>query len=147
VEIRKTVLVVTDEADSTKKIAESISAELDGFQTLIRPADSFAGTDLLPACVFFLGCEKPEPPSFAYIADMLKHINLAGRSCGIFSSGGEALKYLAGLIKDCEALAAGPFLAKDGIVDPAALKKWVRGIVTGAAGESPKNSAGGKGKV
>jgi hypothetical protein len=136
VEIRKTVLIVTDETDSIKKIADAISAELDGFQTLIRPAGSFAGTDLLPAGVFFLGCEKSDPPSFAYIADMLKHINLAGRSCGIFSSGGKALKYLSGLVKDCEALVAEPFLVKDGIVDPAVLKKWIRGIVKGIPKES-----------
>jgi hypothetical protein len=141
------VLIVTDEADSTKKIAEAISVELDGFQTLIRPAESFAGTDLLPACVFFLGCEKPDPPSFAYITDMLKHINLAGRSCGIFSSSGKALKYLSGLVKDCEAVVAEPFLAKDGAAGAAVLKKWIRGIVKDIAQESPGNPAKRKGKI
>jgi hypothetical protein len=129
VEIRKTVLIVTDEADSTKKIADAISDELGEFQTLARSAESFAGTDLLPAYAFFLGCENPEPPSFAYIADMLKHINLAGRSCGVFSSGGKALRYLCGLVKDCEAVVAEPFLAKDGVADAAVLKKWVQTIV------------------
>ncbi|MDR1318965.1 MAG: hypothetical protein LBJ90_05010 [Treponema sp.] len=104
---------------------------MDGFRTLIRPAESFAGTDLLSADVFFLGCEKPGQPSFAYIAEMLKHINLAGRSCGVFSSGKKAFKYLSDLVKDCEAAVAEPFLAEGGDVSPAALKKWIQGIIKG----------------
>jgi hypothetical protein len=129
VEIKRTALIVTDGTDSITKIADAISAELDGFQTLIRSAESFSGTDLLPAGVFFLGCEKPGQPSFAYITEMLKHVNLAGRSCGVFSSGKKALKFLSDLVKDCEAAAAEPFLAEGGEASPAVLKKWVQGII------------------
>jgi hypothetical protein len=129
VETKKTVLIVTDGADSSKKIAEAIAAELDGYNTVLRTGEAFAGTDLLPADFFFLGSETPNPPSFAYIADMLAHINLAGRSCGVFSSDGKALKYLKGLVKDCEAALGEPLLAKDGAVGSAALKKWMRSIL------------------
>ena len=102
--MKKKVLIVTDGSGETVKMAAGIASALKGDQVLIRNASEFKGNDILPADVFFLGCEKPGPESFTYLADLLKHINLAGRPCGIFSPGpGKAVKYLAKLVHDCEA--------------------------------------------
>jgi hypothetical protein len=127
VEIKKHVLIITDGADSTVRIAEQIAAELKKHDVVIRAASDFAGTDLLPADVFFLGCEQSNPPSFAYLSELLRHINLAGRPCGVFSpdSAGPAA-YLTGLARDCEAILGEPFVAKDGT---AGLKQWIKSIL------------------
>jgi hypothetical protein len=127
VETKKNVLIVTDGAASTMKAAEQIAAELSGSQVVIRTASEFAGTDILPAEVFFLGCEAPNPPLFAYLEELLRHINLAGRRCGIFSPQSEkAANYLAGLVKDCEASVGEPFVSPE---DGAGLKKWIKSIL------------------
>jgi hypothetical protein len=127
VETRKDALIVTDGAASTQKLAKEIAAELGAFNVLVKEASDFAGTDLLPAPVFFLGCEQPEPPSFGYLAELFRHINLAGRSCGIFSPGsGAAAAYLAGLVADCEAALGEPFVAAK---NKAGLKNWVKSIL------------------
>jgi hypothetical protein len=128
VETKKTVLIVTDGADSTRALAEQISNALADHKVKVRPAESFEGTDLLPAQVFFLGCEKANPPSFSYLAEMLKHINLASRPCGIFSVKTGALTYLASLVKDSEAALGEPLLAENGEVKAAALKKWLKAV-------------------
>jgi hypothetical protein len=128
VEIRKNVLVVTDGTSQTHALAEQIGAELPSCQVVIRRASEFAGTDILPADAFFLGCEAPEPPSFAYLSELLRHISLAGRSCGVFSPESDrAAKYLAGLVKDCEVRLAEPYVARDRT--GADLKKWIKGVV------------------
>jgi hypothetical protein len=126
VETKKNVLIVTDGAASTMKAAEQIAAELPVSHVVIRAASEFAGTDILPAEVFFLGCEAPNPPSFAYLEEMLRHINLVGRRCGIFSPKSEkAAAYLVGIVKDCEASVGEPFVFPE---DGAGLKKWVKSI-------------------
>jgi hypothetical protein len=128
VEIRKNVLVVTDGTPQTHALAEQIGAELASCQVVIRKVSEFSGTDILPADVFFLGCETPEPPSFACLSELLRHVNLAGRSCGVFSPESErAVKYLAGLVKDCEARLAEPYVARDRTGTD--LKKWVKGVM------------------
>jgi hypothetical protein len=127
VETKKHVLIVTDGADSTVRIAEQIAAELKKHDVVIRKASDFAGTDILPADVFFLGCEQPDPPSFAYLAELLRHINLAGRFCGVFSpNSAKSVTYLTRLVRDCEASLGEPFVAKDGA---AGLKHWITGIL------------------
>jgi hypothetical protein len=127
VETKKNVLIVTDGAASTMKAAEQIVAELTDARVVIRAASDFAGTDILPAEVFFLGCEAPNPPDFAYLEELLRHINLAGRSCGVFSPKSEkAVKYLAGLVKDCEAALGEPFVSPE---NGAGFKKWVKSIL------------------
>jgi len=129
VDNKKRVLIVTDGTDPIKAIAESIASCLTGSEVKICSAESFAGTDLLPAHVFFLGCEDPNPDSFNYISQMLAHINLAGRRCGVFSSNNKALKYLSGLVKSCEAVLGEPLLAGNGEIKQADLKKWLKGIL------------------
>jgi flavodoxin len=128
VEKKKNALIVTDGIESTQKVAASISAELEGYQVLTVAASDFAGADILPADIIFLGSEKPDPASFVYIQELLKHINLASRNFGVFSAESQkTLKYLTGLVKDSEALLAEPFLAKDKNAD--AIKKWVKSVL------------------
>ncbi|MDR1099717.1 MAG: hypothetical protein LBL28_04475 [Treponema sp.] len=124
---KKNVLIVTDGAASTRELAEQVAGELKEYQVLVRVASDFAGTDILPVEAFFLGCEEPAPPSFAYLAELLQHINLAGRPCGVFSPGSEkAAKYLADLVHNCEAAAGKPFVAAD---NKAGLGQWIRTIL------------------
>jgi hypothetical protein len=127
VETRKDALIVTDGTAAVEELAKKIAAELGGFNVLVKTASDFAGTDLLPAEIFFLGCEQPDPPSFAGVAELLRHINLAGRSCGVFSpASGAAAAYLAGLVRDCEAALGEPFAAAE---NKAGLKSWVKSIL------------------
>jgi hypothetical protein len=130
VKAKKTVLIVTDGSAVMAKLAEEIAAALKGNKVSTKAASDFKGNDILPADVFFLGCEKPKPASFAYLADVLKHINLAGRPCGVFSSGSEkAAKYLAGLVKDCEAaLNPEPLLTGGGLH----VKNWAQSVISRA---------------
>lgn len=124
------VIILTEGSEGTKKMAEEISAALKGNNVSVKTAAEFQGNDILPADAFFLGCEKPRPESFAYLADLLEHINLAGRPCGIFSSGCEkTASYLAGLVKDCEAdLNPEPLLAGSGLNAGA----WAQSVISGS---------------
>jgi hypothetical protein len=128
VKARKTVLIITDGSAGIDELAGKIAAALEGNKVSTKSASDFKGNDILPADTFFLGCEKPRPATFVYLTDVLKHINLAGRSCGVFSSGSEsAAKYLTGLVKDCEAaLNPEPFLAGGGV------KNWALSVVSRA---------------
>ena len=125
----KKVLVLTDGSKETVKMAAGIADGLKGINVLVKSAVEFKGNDILPAEAFFLGCEKPEPDTFAYITDLFKHINLVGRPCGVFSPGSDkAAKYLAGLIKDSEAALKGePFTGS--VAD---IGKWAKGVVSGS---------------
>ena len=127
---KKTVLIVTDGSAGVAKLAGEIAAALKGNKVSMKAASDFKGNDILPVDAFFLGCEKPRPASFAYLTDLLKHINLAGRPCGVFSSGSEkATKYLAGLVKDCEAaLNPEPLVADDGLD----IGNWAQSVVSRA---------------
>jgi len=122
-------LIITDGTDHIQSIAQSISEELTGYEVKTCPAEKFEGTDLLPADIFFIGCENPEPSSFSYLEDMLTHINLASRKCGIFSVNENALKYLSGILKDCETNLIEPFLVENAKADKAAVKNWLKGMV------------------
>ena len=128
---KRTVLIITDGSGETAKMAAGIAAALKGNKVSVKAASEFQGNDLLPVEVFFLGCEKPKPDSFAYLADLLEHVNLAGRPCGVFSPGSEkATKYLAGLVRDSEAaLNPEPLLPGS---ETAAVKKWAQNVVSGS---------------
>jgi hypothetical protein len=123
----KNVLIITDDSEETAKIASRIAAALAGNHVSVKPVAEFKGNDILPADAFFLGCEKPKPDSFAYIEDLLTHINLAGRPCGIFSSGSKTtIEYLAGLLHDSEAaLNPDPFLASSGTE----IRNWSQNVI------------------
>ena len=124
----KKVLIVTDGASETTKLAAEIADALKGNKVLTKTASEFIGNDILPAEAVFLGCEEPEPGSFNYITDLLKHINLAGRTCGIFSSGSaKAVKYLSSIVKDCEvAMNPQPLVPESGI----GLKTWAQSVIS-----------------
>jgi len=126
VKAKKTVLIVTDGAPKTEKMAADIVGALKGSKVMTKTAAEFAGNDILPVDAFFLGCESTAPDSFAYLTDLLKHINLAGRPCGVFSSGTKKTAgYLAGLVKDCEA-ALNPELLTGSAPD---LESWARNVI------------------
>ena len=128
VKTKKTVLIVTDGSAEMAVLAGKIAAALEGNKVSVKAASDFMGNDILPADAFFLGCEKPKPASFAYLADVLKHINLAGRSCGVFPSGsGKAIKYLAGLVKDCEAALSPEHLLAGGDLN---VRNWAQSVVS-----------------
>jgi len=132
VSAKKKVLIVTDGTESIDLIALSLKNALTDFKVKICPADKFDGTDLLPAGIFFLGCEKPHPASFSYLEEMLSHINLAGRRCGIFSTNEKSIKYLRGIVKDCEANLGESLLVTDIAqkkVQTKTVKKWLKGIL------------------
>jgi hypothetical protein len=129
IKVSKKALIITDGTESIHFIANLISDALTGFEVKIRGGENFAGTDLLPVDTFFLGCEKPKPSSFEYLEKMLSHINLASRKCGIFSVKEKSIKYLSGIIKDCEADSGSPLLVVSKDIPKPALKKWVKGVV------------------
>jgi len=125
---KKTVVIITDESKETSEMAAGIAEALGDNEVSIKCVTEFKGNDLLPADAFFLGCEKPKPESFAYLEDLLLHINLAGRPCGVFSPGDEAAaKYLAALVHDSEAaLHPKPFLSPaDGEI-----KNWSQNVIS-----------------
>ena len=124
---KKNVLIITDGSGETGEMADRIAAVLKGNTVSIKSALDFKGNDLLSADVFFLGCEKPEPDSFNYIEDLFKHINLTGRSCGIFSPGSErTVKYLIGLVKHCE-VSLNPIALTAAVTDT---ESWVQKVIS-----------------
>ena len=124
------MLIVTDGQDTCKGIAGEI-AHIVGKPAALVEADRFAGTDILPAAVFFLGCAEAAPRTFGYLETLFGHISLAGRSCGIFSPDGGALDYLEDLVRPSEALMGRPFLAGG---DDSGLRSWVQEVLARRVG-------------
>jgi len=132
VSAKRKALIITDGTEEIKAAANNISGALSDFalsdfDVNICEAGNFKGTDLLPANLFIIGCEKSNPASFAYLKEFLLHINLASRKCGVFSTNEKTLKYLCGLVKDCEADLGEP-LSLNSETNKSALKKWLKGI-------------------
>jgi len=128
--VSKKALIITDDSESIKTIARFISDSLKGFDVKTCSAQKFEGTDILPVDVFFLGCEETSPSSFAYLEDMLAHINLASRKCGIFSVNEKPINYLCGIVKDCDADFGSPLHVASKEIPVPALEKWVKSIVS-----------------
>jgi hypothetical protein len=128
--VSKKALIITDGTESIKLIAQLISDALSNFNVQICPCENFDGTDLLASDAFFIGCSQPNPSSFAYFEEMLSHINLASRKCGIFSVKEKPIKYLCGIVKDSEADTGEPLLVSNGEIKKPAVKKWLKGIVS-----------------
>jgi hypothetical protein len=127
VEFKKQVLIVTDGGEEVHKLAEQIGVVLNDCQVIIRSASDFAGTDILSADVCFFGCEEPAPPSFAYLEQLLKHINLVGRPCGVFSpESKEAVHYLSRMVHDAELVLLPEFFIAAGSAD---LGRWVAQVI------------------
>ena len=128
---KKNVLIIIDGSEETAKMAAEIVTALEDNIVAVKTASEFKGNDILPAEAFFLGCEHPKPDSFAYLTDLLKHINLAGRPCGVFSPGStKAAEYLSALVHDSEAtLNQEPLFSGSG---GDIVKKWAKNIVLGS---------------
>jgi len=119
--VSKKTLIITDGSKAVQSIALLIKNALTDYNATVKissqklavricSAENFEGTDLLPADIFFIGCETRSPKSFAYLEEMLSHINLASRKCGIFSTEEKNLNYLKSILKDCEVYTGTPLL-------------------------------------
>jgi hypothetical protein len=124
VSAKTSIIIITDGDSSIDTIATSIKASLTTFEVKICKADHFTGDELLPCETFFLGCVKPSPPSFAYLEEMLSHINFASRKCGVFSANEGALAYLQNILKDCEINIGKPLFVTGGKLNVTAVKNW-----------------------
>jgi hypothetical protein len=127
VKTRETIAIITDGTASTRELAEKIRKGIQGCRVIMIAASDFSGADILPADVFFFGCDRAHPPSFVRLEKVLEHINLAGRSCGLFSPGSEeAIEYLAGIVGDSELIPASkPLFASD----TADIAAWIDSII------------------
>ncbi|MDR3301932.1 MAG: hypothetical protein LBT01_05285 [Spirochaetaceae bacterium] len=96
----KKILILTDEAASSRAASLAISSVLLERNVTTVCGTTLQGTDILAADFCFFGCEKPAPPSFAYLEKLMHHINLSLRSCAVFSCEPEASAYLTKLIAD-----------------------------------------------
>lgn len=126
---KKSILIITDGTESINQIARSIESLLTKFNVNTITAKDFTGTEILPAEIFFLGCEDPNPVCFSYLEKMLLHINFAGRKCGIFSVNQNTLKYLRNILKHCDTALSEPFLAAKGNIDNSKIQKWLKDVI------------------
>jgi hypothetical protein len=124
------ILVVTDEAESTRKGVLAIVTTLFDKRVKVVKAGEFEGTELLAADFCFFGCARPAPASFAYFEKVMRRINLSLRSCAVFSPkpdiSGAAADYLTGLVKDSGVKLAGKVLAG---AAPDTIKGWAAEII------------------
>ena len=126
---KEKVIIITDGTESILSIARSLADSMTEYKVSICPVEKFSGTDILPAQIFFIGCEKPSPQSFSYLEELFSHINFAGRKCGVFSTNKNAFKYLEKLVKDSEVTLGEPLLADADVkIKASAAKKWVKGV-------------------
>jgi len=132
-------LIIYDGSESLQSLAlnikESLNSVSSGIKTTICQAKDFKGNELLPADIFFIGCETPSPSSFSWLEDFFSHINLASRKCGIFSVKTKTVNYLRNILKNSEADIAEPFIAENGEVKKAGIKKWLK-LFLGKAGKA-----------
>jgi hypothetical protein len=127
VEAKKIAVIVTDGFGSIADTARQIAAALEGEYRVIRlTAPELQGNEILPADVLFLGCGVPHPPSFAYLEEFFRHINLAGRGCGIFSVSDKAVHYLETLVGPSEMAPVKSFSGEGGA---AAVQRWIKEVV------------------
>jgi hypothetical protein len=134
VKTKKKMLIIADNGAITGSVAKNIAAVFGSvpfadWSAAVISAKNFSPTMLLSANAFLLGCEKPEPPDFTPVKDLFKHINLAGRPCGVFSPQANAIKYLSRLVRDSEAAIGNPLVVDKGTPGGRKLQKWVGGII------------------
>ena len=122
-------LIITDGTDSVHSIAQMIKQAMSGYKINICTAQQFKGTDLLPANLFFIGCENAKPSSFTYLEKMLKHINLASRKCGIFTIKEKTVNYLLKILNDCEAEVGQPLIVSNHDIKKTEINKWIKEVL------------------
>jgi hypothetical protein len=125
---KKKALIITDGTKPIRSIALLIKEVLVDFKVKICPAKKFIGTDLLAADIFFIGSKRAKPKSFLYLEDMLAHINLASRKCGVFSINEKSLNYLRGILAASEANLTQPQIFSEEKIEKSVVKKWVTKI-------------------
>ena len=131
-EYKQQIIIIIDDAEYSQNMAKTIAGIIEtfpekGYDVSIAAAEKFSATDLLPAKIFFVGCETPKPASFSYIDELMEHINFAGRSCGVFSSDDKAIEYLAAMISNTGASVA-VMPAKEEKTE-AKLKAWIQSVI------------------
>jgi hypothetical protein len=125
---KKIALIVTDGTTAAEAQANALAVGLSAFRIVQRTGANFTATDILGAAAFFIGCAAPGPASFAGLAKLLAHINLAGRPCGLFSPGSAAAAcYLSRLVAPS---GAAPRTANR--VDAGALAPWAAAVAAGS---------------
>jgi len=126
---KKKALIITDGTKTIRAAALYIKESLADYKVKICPAKKFTGTDLLAADIFFIGSKRAKPKSFAGLDEVLSHINLASRKCGIFSINEKALNYLRGILEACEANFKEPLLFQEEEIKKSAVNKWVNRLL------------------
>jgi hypothetical protein len=125
---KKKALIITDGSRSVRTTALLIKQALVDYRVKICPAKKFAGNDILPMDIFFIGCKKPKPKTFEYLSQLLAHINLASRKCGLFGLNEKTVKYLTTIIADSEASYGEPLLIPEDITQDT-VNKWLKKIM------------------
>ena len=133
-ENNRKILIITDTSDQMQSLAARITAVImnppfERYSIITTEVEQFSTTELLPAQVFFLGCQNKESFSNEYLEDLFTHINLAGRSCGIFSPDARAIIHLEKLVADSDVTVGKPLFIKNDTVEDADLQNWVQGIM------------------
>jgi hypothetical protein len=127
---KKKALIITDGTKTIRSAALHIKESLGGgYKVKICPAKRFIGTDLLAADIFFIGSKKAKPKSFAALDEMLSHINLASRKCGIFSINEKAINYLRGILEAGEADFKEPLLVSEEEIKKSTVNKWINRLL------------------
>ena len=126
---KKKALIITDGTKPIRAIALLIKESLSDFKVKICPAKRFDGTDLLASDIFFIGSKRAKPKSFLYLEDMLSHINLASRKCGLYSLNEKSLNYLRGILAASEANLTQPQLFSEEKNEKPAVNKWVNKLI------------------
>jgi len=126
---KKKALIITDGTKTIRSTALYIKESLTDYKVRICPAKRFVGTDLLAADIFFIGSKKAKPKSFTGLSEMLSHINLASRKCGIFSVNEKAVNYLRGILEACEADFKEPLLVSEEEIKKSTVNKWVNRLL------------------
>ena len=132
------ILIITDNSSVIRQFAEKMieffdNSPLSGsFSISEMNSEVFSGKDLLPVSAFFIGCETPQAFTSPYFNDFFKHVNLAGRACGIFSPDKKAIAYMKRLLKESEAALGNPFLCENNITKKNLLN-WMKEIIKMAA--------------
>jgi hypothetical protein len=127
---RKKALIITDGTKTIRAAALLIKESLTDYKVKICPAKRFIGTDLLAADIFFIGSKKAKPKSFAALDEMLSHINLASRKCGVFSVNEKAVNYLRGILEASEAdLKEHLLFSSEEEIKKSTVHKWINRLI------------------
>jgi hypothetical protein len=126
---KKKAFIITDGTKPVRSIALFIKESLVDYKVKICPAKRFNGNDLLPADIFFIGCKRQKPKSFSFLEEMLAHINLASKKCGVFSLNEKSLNYLRGILADSEADLIQPQIFSEEKIEKIAVNKWVNKLL------------------